>query len=101
MIGTKKMHNAQFYVEVMEVVQSLGGNRRSMMYPDEIEEEQQERDRHNEINKEFRVFVKRMTELWDHALWTWKNSLKMVAGSFSIWKPVIPNQISLKSLIKA
>jgi hypothetical protein len=32
---------------------------------------------------------------------TWKNSLKMVAGSFSIWKPVIPNQISLKSLIKA
>jgi nucleosome binding factor SPN SPT16 subunit len=54
---------------VMEVVQSLGGNRRSMMDPDEIEEEQQERDRHNEINKEFRVFVKRMVELWDHALW--------------------------------
>jgi hypothetical protein len=55
MIGTKKMHNAQFYVEggdlpwgawslflnwVMEVVQSLGGNRRSMIDPDEIEEEQ-------------------------------------------------------------
>jgi nucleosome binding factor SPN SPT16 subunit len=54
--------------QVMEVVQSLGGNRRSMIDPDEIEEEQRERDRHNEINKEFRVFVKRMAELWDHAL---------------------------------
>jgi len=60
---------------VMEVVQSLGGNRRSMMDPDEIEEEQQERDRHNEINKEFRVFVKRMAELWDHTLW-WELDLQ-------------------------
>ncbi len=42
----------------MEVVQSLGGNRRSMMDPDEIEGEQQERDRDNQINKEFKVFVK-------------------------------------------
>jgi nucleosome binding factor SPN SPT16 subunit len=59
----------------MEVVQSLGGNRRSMMDPDEIEEEQQESDKHNEINKEFRVFVKRMVELWDHTLW-WELDLQ-------------------------
>ncbi len=45
------------------------------MDPDEIEEEQQERDRHNEINKEFRVFVKRMAELWDHTLW-WELDLQ-------------------------
>ncbi len=55
--------------QVMEVVQTLGGNRRSMMDPDEIEEEQQERDRRNKINKEFEAFVKRMAELWDQAPW--------------------------------
>lgn len=55
--------------QVMEVVQTLGGNRRSMMDPDEIEEEQQERDRRNKINKEFEAFVKRMAELWDQPPW--------------------------------
>jgi nucleosome binding factor SPN SPT16 subunit len=69
MVGTKKTNNVQFYVEVMEAVQTLGGNRRSMMDPDEIEEEQQERDRRNKINKEFEVFVKRMAELWDQPPW--------------------------------
>jgi nucleosome binding factor SPN SPT16 subunit len=57
------------YEQVMEAVQTLGGNRRSMMDPDEIEEEQQERDRRNKINKEFEVFVKRMAELWDQPPW--------------------------------
>lgn len=56
-------------MQVMEVVQTLGGNRRSMMDPDEIEEEQQERDRRNKINKEFEAFVKRMAELWDQPPW--------------------------------
>lgn len=69
MVGTKKTKDVQFYVEVMEVVQTLGGSRRSMMDPDEIEEEQQERDRRNKINKEFEAFVKRMAELWDQPPW--------------------------------
>ncbi|KAG6553865.1 hypothetical protein Mapa_004782 [Marchantia paleacea] len=69
MVGTKKTKDVQFYVEVMEVVQTLGGNRRSMYDPDEIEEEQQERDRRNKINKEFEVFVKRIAELWDQPPW--------------------------------
>ncbi|GLJ05022.1 hypothetical protein SUGI_0009560 [Cryptomeria japonica] len=65
MVGTKKTKDVQFYVEVMDVVQTLGGARRSMYDPDEIEEEQQERDRKNKINAEFQGFVKRVTELWE------------------------------------
>ncbi|KAJ7544149.1 hypothetical protein O6H91_09G066200 [Diphasiastrum complanatum] len=65
MVGTKKTKDVQFYMEVMEVVQTLGGGRRSMYDPDEIEEEQQERERKNKINGEFQAFVKRMTELWE------------------------------------
>ncbi|KAH7278395.1 hypothetical protein KP509_38G039200 [Ceratopteris richardii] len=65
MVGNKKTKDVQFFVEVMEVVQTLGGGRRSTYDPDEIEEEQQERDRKNKINSEFNNFVKKVTELWD------------------------------------
>lgn len=65
MVGTKKTKDVQFFVEVMDVVQTLGGARRSMYDPDEIEEEQQERDRKNKINGEFQAFVKRVSELWE------------------------------------
>ncbi|CAH8272799.1 unnamed protein product [Arabidopsis lyrata] len=51
MVGTKKTKDVQFYVQVMDVVQSLGGGRRSSSYdPDEIDEEQRERDRKNRVN---------------------------------------------------
>jgi len=67
MVGTKKTKDVQFFVEVMDVVQTLGGARRSMYDPDEIEEEQQERDRKNKINAEFQAFVKRVSELWEQS----------------------------------
>jgi hypothetical protein len=38
--------------QVIEVIGSLGGKRRSMIYPVEIEEEQQGRDRSHQINKQ-------------------------------------------------
>lgn len=65
MVGNKKTKDVQFFVEVMDVVQTLGGGKRSTYDPDEIEEEQQERDRKNKINNEFHLFVKRVSELWD------------------------------------
>eukprot|EP00955_Chlamydomonas_euryale_P062190 358307-Chlamydomonas_euryale.AAC.12 len=55
----------QFYTEVMEVVQTLDGGRRNAYDPDEIEEEQRERERRNKINHEFSQFVKRVQELWE------------------------------------
>lgn len=68
MVGNKKTKDVQFYAEVMDVVQTLDGGRRNMYDPDEIEEEQRERDRRNKINQEFDMFRKRVQELWDREL---------------------------------
>ncbi|KDP40616.1 hypothetical protein JCGZ_24615 [Jatropha curcas] len=64
MVGNKKTKDVQFYVEVMETVQTLGGGKRSAYDPDEIEEEQRERDRKNKINMDFQSFVNRVNDLW-------------------------------------
>lgn len=65
MVGNRKTKDVQFYVEVMDVVQTLGGGKRSAYDPDEIEEEQRERDRKNKINMDFNSFVNRVNDLWD------------------------------------
>lgn len=44
MVGKKKTGDVQFYTEVMESVQTLDTGRRSAYDPDELEEEQRERD---------------------------------------------------------
>ncbi|XP_062143324.1 FACT complex subunit SPT16-like [Alnus glutinosa] len=64
MVGNKKTKDLQFYVEVMDVVQTLGGGKRSAYDPDEIEEENRERDRKNKINMDFQNFVNRVHDLW-------------------------------------
>ncbi|VFQ98906.1 unnamed protein product [Cuscuta campestris] len=64
MVGTKKTKDVQFYVEVMDIVQTIGGGRRSAYDPDEIEEEQRERDRKNKINMGFQNFVNRVNDIW-------------------------------------
>ncbi|XP_057979324.1 FACT complex subunit SPT16-like [Malania oleifera] len=64
MVGNKKTKDVQFYIEVMDVVQTLGGGKRSAYDPDEIEEEQRERNRKNKINLDFQSFVNRVNDLW-------------------------------------
>ncbi|KAL5582711.1 hypothetical protein UlMin_015153 [Ulmus minor] len=64
MVGNKKTKDVQFFVEVMDVVQTLGGGKRSAYDPDEIEEEQRERARKNKINMDFQNFVNRVNDLW-------------------------------------
>ncbi|CAK9185979.1 unnamed protein product [Ilex paraguariensis] len=64
MVGNKKTKDVQFYVEVMDVVQTIGGGKRSAYDPDEIEEEQRERDRKNKISMDFQNFVNRVNDLW-------------------------------------
>ncbi|KAG2330324.1 hypothetical protein Bca4012_020072 [Brassica carinata] len=66
MVGNKKTKDVQFYVEVMDAVQSLGGGgRRSSLAddPDEIYEEQRERDRKKKINMDFNHFATRVSAL--------------------------------------
>lgn len=52
------------------MVQTLdGGGRRNMYDPDELEDEQRERERRNKINNEFQQFVKRVqVGLWGSEL---------------------------------
>ncbi|GMI65433.1 global transcription factor C [Hibiscus trionum] len=64
MVGNKKTKDVQFYVEVMDVFQTLGEEKRSAYDPDEIEEEQRERDRKNKINMDFQSFVNHVNDLW-------------------------------------
>ncbi|KAM7270337.1 hypothetical protein ACFE04_029551 [Oxalis oulophora] len=64
MVGNKKTKDVQFYVEVMDVVQTLGGSKRSVYDPDEIEEENRERERKNKMNMVFQSFMNRVNDLW-------------------------------------
>ncbi|KAG6750357.1 hypothetical protein POTOM_044847 [Populus tomentosa] len=64
MVGNKKTKDVQFYIEVIDVVQTIGGSKRSAYDPDEIEEEQRERDRKNKINMDFQNFVNRVNDVW-------------------------------------
>lgn len=66
MIGKKKTIDVQFYSQVIDTVQTLDGGRRSMYDPDEIEEEQRERERRNQVNKDFSQFIKRVQQdIWE------------------------------------
>jgi nucleosome binding factor SPN SPT16 subunit len=49
----------------MDVVQTLEGGRRALHDPDELEEEQRERERRNKINADFQQFVRRVQEMWE------------------------------------
>lgn len=65
MVGKKKTYDVQVFAEVMDAVQNLDGGRRSMYDPDEIEDEQRERERRNRVNSDFSAFTKRVQELWE------------------------------------
>ena len=51
-VGKKKTQDVQFYTEVMEVNQAIDAGRRSMYDPDELEEEQRERETRNRVSSD-------------------------------------------------
>ena len=61
-VGCSQTKDVQFYFEVMESSYALDAVRRSGYDPDELEEEQRERQMRNRMNKEFQQFVKRIEE---------------------------------------
>lgn len=65
MVGKKKTHDVQVFAEVMDAVQNLDGARRSVYDPDELEDEQRERERRNRVNSDFLAFTKRCQEVWE------------------------------------
>ena len=65
MVGKKKTKDVQFFMEIMEAVQNLDVGRRSMYDPDEIEEEQRDRERERRIHKEFSGFCRKVQDIWE------------------------------------
>jgi len=60
MIGSKKHDNVQFYTEVVEASEQVDGNRRSMYDPDEMDQEQRERQLRKRLNEAFQGFCKKV-----------------------------------------
>lgn len=50
-VGKKKTSDVTFFTEVMESVQTIDAGRRSMYDPDELEEEQREREVRNKVRE--------------------------------------------------
>lgn len=62
MVGKKKQTDVQFYVEVISQSDALDQVRRNGYDPDELDEEQRERQLRNRMNAEFKAFAQKMEE---------------------------------------
>ena len=66
MIGKKKHKDVQFYTEVIEASLNLDGAHRSSYDPDELDEEQREREMKRRLNSAFKEFCKKVEKVAKH-----------------------------------
>ena len=60
MIGKKKQLDVQFFTEVVDASQAVDDRRRSMYDPDEMDDEQRERQLRKRLNQAFKDFCKKV-----------------------------------------
>lgn len=60
MIGKKKHSDVQFFTEVVDASQAVDNSRRSMYDPDEMDDEQRERQLRRRLNQAFKEFCKKV-----------------------------------------
>jgi nucleosome binding factor SPN SPT16 subunit len=60
MIGKKKHSDVQFFTEVVDASQAVDNSRRSMYDPDEMDDEQRERQLRKRLNQAFKDFCKKV-----------------------------------------
>lgn len=60
MIGKKKHRDVQFFTEVIDASQAVENSRRSMYDPDEMDDEQRERQLRKRLNQAFKEFCKKV-----------------------------------------
>lgn len=60
MIGKKKHNDVQFFTEVVDASQAVDNARRSMYDPDEMDDEQRERQLRKRLNQAFKEFCKKV-----------------------------------------
>jgi nucleosome binding factor SPN SPT16 subunit len=71
MIGKKKQRDVQFFTEVVDSSLSLEGSKRSSYDPDELDEEQREREMRRRLNMAFKEFCQKLEKVaahYDYAL---------------------------------
>jgi nucleosome binding factor SPN SPT16 subunit len=66
LIGKKKYKDVQFYTEVVESSLNLDNTRRSAYDPDELDDEQRERQMKKTLNKAFNEFCKKVEKVARH-----------------------------------
>ena len=60
MVGKKKQRDIQFFTEVVDASQAVDAGRRSMYDPDEMDDEQRERQLRKRLNQAFKEFCKKV-----------------------------------------
>jgi nucleosome binding factor SPN SPT16 subunit len=60
MVGKKRQFDIQFFTEVVDASQTVDAGRRSMYDPDEMDDEQRERQLRKKLNAAFRDFCKKV-----------------------------------------
>ena len=60
MVGKKRQFDVQFFTEVVDASQTVDAGRRSMYDPDEMDDEQRERQLRKKLNSAFRDFCKKV-----------------------------------------
>jgi nucleosome binding factor SPN SPT16 subunit len=60
MVGKKRQFDIQFFTEVVDASQTVDAGRRSMYDPDEMDDEQRERQLRKKLNSAFREFCKKV-----------------------------------------
>jgi nucleosome binding factor SPN SPT16 subunit len=66
MIGKKKQKDVQFYTEVIDSSLNLEGSRRSSYDPDELDEEQREKEMRKRLNIAFKEFCLKVEKVANH-----------------------------------
>ena len=66
MIGKKKQKDVQFFAEVVDVSQNLESSRRSTYDPDELDDEQREREMKKRLNVAFKEFCQKVEKVAAH-----------------------------------
>lgn len=66
LIGRKKCKDVQFYTEVIESSLNLEGSRRSAYDPDELDDEQREREMRKRLNLAFKEFCSKVEKVAAH-----------------------------------
>ena len=66
MIGKKKQKDVQFFAEVVDASQNLEGSKRQSYDPDELDEEQREREMRKRLNTAFKEFCQKVEKVAQH-----------------------------------